>query len=188
MKALQRTRERCGLSQRNLATIAGVSYKTIQLIESGKHDPQLSTLTKLSSALGYPHQEIDRCIESLFEHPVDSLFIISEHIAREDEASWKTWLFNFVDAFRATKAVALIDAPPSKKLSPRMSALMASTVEALCVELSVNPPLWCDAIPPLDEPWFVAEIENLVPMALVESSVYFRKRNIFVLENFLERK
>jgi hypothetical protein len=39
----------------------------------------------------------------------------------------------------------------------------------------------------LDSPWFVAGIENLKASALVESPVRFRKRNIFVLANFLER-
>jgi hypothetical protein len=42
-------------------------------------------------------------------------------------------------------------------------------------------------VPGLEEPWFVTGIENLKAMAIVESPVFFRRRLIFVLENFLSR-
>ena len=39
----------------------------------------------------------------------------------------------------------------------------------------------------LDKPWFVSGFENLKSTALIESPLNFRKRNIFVLGNFLTR-
>ncbi len=179
MKLLQQARQRHHLSQRRLAEMAAVSYKTIQLVESGKHDTQVSTLKRITTALGYPPYIVEQRLNQLFQLPTDSIAMISE---------WKVGLFNCVDAFRRTKDIALIAAPPSDDVSIKIKALLASTVEALCAELDAKTPWWCSAIPALDEPWFVAEVENLIPLALVESPVYFRQRNIFVLANFLERR
>ena len=50
--------------------------------------------------------------------------------------------------------------------------------------------LWvlaCAGVGALATPWFVAGVENLKALALVESPTHFRKRNIFVLGNFLSR-
>lgn len=71
--------------------------------------------------------------------------------------------------------------------NPRFDALLASTVECLCDELHLKTPEWIMDVPALKEPWFVAGVENLKAMAIVESPVYFRRRLIFVLENFLDR-
>ncbi len=62
-----------------------------------------------------------------------------------------------------------------------------STVETVCAEVSLPSPGWCCGVEALDSPWFVAGIENLKASALIESPVRFRKRNIFVLANFLDR-
>ena len=45
-------RETLGLSMRDLAALAGVSYPTISRIENGHEDPRWDTLTKLAAALG----------------------------------------------------------------------------------------------------------------------------------------
>lgn len=193
MKELKKARQGKGVSQRRLAALAHLSYKTLQLLETGGHDPRLSTLGRLAAALGYPPALMEDTIETLFSIPPDAVAVISEQIAcKRGENSWKTWLFNFVDAFRSApdpqKAQVLIQEPPTGKTPPGIKALLASTVETLCLERGLAAPPWTEGIPPLDGPWFVSEVENLKPMALVESPVYFRRRNIFVLENFLERR
>lgn len=188
MKGFKDVRERAGLSQRRLAALARVSYKTVQLFESGRHDPQLSTIEAIARALGHPVASVTRRIEALLKQPVDSIAAISERLALETGVSWKIVLFDFVDAFRRTPARHYIDAPPADMLAPRLRALLASTVDALCEEQHCVPPWWCDGVPCLPEPWFVAELESLKAIAVAESPVHFRKRNIFVLGNFLERR
>lgn len=187
MKSLKSSRERSGLSQRKLAALARISYKTVQLLESGRHDPKISTLKNIARALGYPPRTVNHRIESLWKSPNDSVEMVSERILTEGDASWKIWLFNFVDAFRSTQDRSLINRPPAPETPARIKALLASTVETLCAKFQIPTPDWCRSVPRLEEPWFVAEIENLKPLALVESPVHFRKRNIFVLNNFLER-
>ena len=176
------------LSQRALAKLASVSFRSIQLIESGEHDPKISTLESVARALGYPPGTVERSLDAIFKQPPDSISMISERIAAEGERSWKIWLFNFVDAFRREKSFAYVDVPPRQTLSPRLQALIASVGETLCEELKIKTPSWCSAIAPLRDPWFLSGVENLKAISMAESPIHFRKRNIFVLGNFLSRR
>ncbi|OGS05313.1 MAG: hypothetical protein A3G41_03545 [Elusimicrobia bacterium RIFCSPLOWO2_12_FULL_59_9] len=185
---LKERRESKGISQRRLASAAGISYKTLQLLESGKHDPRLSTLAKVAGALGLPRPGIEQAIENYLEAAgEDSLRKISLEILKGGEASWKDWLFDFVDAFRRNPNAGLASLPPPPESKPRIHSLLASTVESLCWEQKIPVPGWCACVPALSKPWFVAGIESLKASALVESPAQFRKRNIFVLGNFLRR-
>ena len=188
MKQLVILRREKGLSQRRLALLAGLSYKTIQLIEAGEQDVKISSLSAIAKAYGYPSTRIDGQIENLFTTPPDSVRIISEEIHRSKKDSWKIYLFNFVDAFRRSKNMAYVMSAPVEDLTLPLKALLTSTVETLCQELHLNIPWWCSGMPPLKSPWFVSGIENLKASALMESPIHFRKRNIFVLNNFLERR
>lgn len=170
MASIRALRERRGFSQRELAKRAGVAFRTIQLLEWGKHDARLSTVAKIDRALGQ---------EAINEKSPRSL--------KGTEEGWKPALFDFVDAFRREPGPKLISEPLSPKLPARLQALWASVVESLCAEQGVEIPLWCGGVGPLREPWFVSGVENLKASALVESSAWFRKRNIFVLGNFLDR-
>lgn len=188
MNVFARTRHGRTLSQRGLSQLSGLSFRTVQLLESGRHDPKLSTLTSVANALGYPEGIIEDALERIFSQPPDAVCMIAARIATGGDDAWKVWLFNFVDAFRSAKDRAYIDTPPASGISTRLLALIASTVETLCDELALEPPSWCRAVCPLKDPWFVSGVENLKAMALVESPIHFRKRNIFVLENFLSRR
>lgn len=93
---------------------------------------------------------------------------------------------NFVDDFRRHKNLrAVIE--PFELSDVRMDALLASTTEALCDELSLVPPAWLAEIPACDDPWFVGDLQRLKAISIVESPLRFRMRKIFVLENFLSR-
>lgn len=188
MKTLDKMRRKLGVSQRQMAVLASLSFRTIQLLESGKHDPKISTIKGVAKALGYPPELVDKCLDVIFGLPVDSISIISEQILLEGEESWKIWLFNFVDAFRREKDCAYVESPPSRELPPKLNALISSTVETLCDELKIKIPSWCAAVLPLKIPWFVSGVESLKAISIVESPIHFRKRNIFVLENFLSRR
>lgn len=176
------------ISQRRLASLAGISYKSLQLIEAGGHDARLSTLESIARSMGYPPNIIARELATLFTQPVASIAMTAARICKEGKDSWRIHLFNFVDAFRCERDEAYIASPPPDDTPPKVAALVASTVESLCAEMELAAPWWCDGIPPLAEPWFVADVENLKASALVESPAHFRKRNIFVLANFLERR
>ena len=99
---------------------------------------------------------------------------------------WCIHLMNFVDDFRRHKDLQAAQ-EPFELNDARMDALLSSTTEALCDELSLLPPAWLAAIPACDEPWFVGDLQRLKAISIVESPLRFRMRKIFVLENFLSR-
>lgn len=49
---LKKRRELLGLVQPQLSEIAGISTRTIQLIEAGKANPSIHTLLQITEALG----------------------------------------------------------------------------------------------------------------------------------------
>jgi transcriptional regulator with XRE-family HTH domain len=187
MKAVEVVRRERGLSQRELAVRASISFRGIQLLEQPGHNWRVSSAEQIAEALGLPRRGVEATVEHFLLTPVDAIRDISLRMVLDGFASWKTHLFDFVDAFRSTRNVVLVQECPVTELDPRLRALCASVTEALCHETGMPPPAWCAGIPALRSPWFVAGIENLKAMALVESPAWFRARGIFVLGNFLER-
>ncbi|MBI4411364.1 MAG: helix-turn-helix transcriptional regulator [Deltaproteobacteria bacterium] len=167
-----------------MARRAGVSYKALQLIEAGA-DTRLSTLAKIAGALGYSAKNFREHMAGFFESPPEAVTLFTRKLTPKED--WRTPFFNFVDSFRRSGDPTLVAQPPHSRLPVRLKALIASTVETLCDERGMGYPFWCAGIQPLAQPWFPSGIENLKATALVESPVHFRKRNIFVLKNFLER-
>jgi y4mF family transcriptional regulator len=49
---IRQRRELLGLLQPQLAVLSGISTRTIQLVEQGKGNPSLDTLTRLADPLG----------------------------------------------------------------------------------------------------------------------------------------
>jgi transcriptional regulator with XRE-family HTH domain len=187
MKAVRTARLRRGVSQRDLARRSGLSFRGLQLIETPGHDPRVSSLDKVSSALGLPNGGIPALLDGFLLEDGRSFRSASVRILADGFESWTIHLFDSVDAFRREPDLGLVRTGPVDELHPKLRALIASTVESVCAELSLPSPGWCRGVEALDSPWFVAGIENLKASALVESPVRFRKRNIFVLANFLER-
>lgn len=181
-------REDRNISQRRLANLAGVSFRTLQLAESGEQNLTIFTLEKILKALGYPPHILETQLHRIFKSPPESVCNISEKILEDGKNSWKIHLFNFVDAFCMAKNKEFyLELSPAPELPLKLKALLASVVEFLCMKFELQIPSWCRSISSLSEPWFLAETENLKATALLESPAVFRKRNLFVLENFLER-
>jgi len=186
MNAVMEARKRRHFSQRKLAARAKVSFRGLQLLEQDGHQWRSGTVARVAEALNLPGEGVDLVVEHFLRIAPDSITAATIRMVLDGFDSWKTHLFNFVDAFRAAPSNDLL-APPVAELETRLQALCASTVEALCAEQGLRVPDWCGGVPLLKQPWFVAGIENLKPTALVESPAWFRVRNIFVLGNFLER-
>jgi len=105
---------------------------------------------------------------------------------KSDPKHWRIYLMDFVDDFRYHRDPRTV-AEPFALAGDRMDALLASTAEALCDELGIDAPEWLSRVPPCSEPYFVSGFENLKAISIVESPLRFRRRKIFVLENFLSR-
>jgi hypothetical protein len=115
----------------------------------------------------------------------DSIQAVSKLVNKD--GLWKIHFFNFLDAFRRTRNLKLVFLPPVAETEPRFKSLLASMVCESCAEMGLAIPDWANQTYFLDEPWFVAGMESLKAMAIVESPLYFRRNNIFVLDNFMSR-
>ena len=187
MKTLSHLRSLTGVSQRQLAIRARVAYKSIQLIEAGGHDVCLSTLENVATGFGYSRGCLTTHVEGFFSAPPEALVHLSRLMIKVRGDGWMLPFFNFVDAFQKKKDMNLVSDPPDKGLRDSYAALLASTVECLCHQAGCVVPGWTIGVSKLKVPWFVSGIDNLKASALVESPVWYRQRNIFVLANFLER-
>jgi transcriptional regulator with XRE-family HTH domain len=174
--AVKRAAREYGLLK--LSKKTGLARSYLYKVIEGESSPTLEAFDKILRALGFKVE--------LYRLPmVDSIQDVSEKVAQYGD--WQIHFFNFVDAFRRTKNPKLIAEQPVNTLGEKERAILASIVFELCLELGVGVPRWASSQRPLKEPWFVAGVENLKAMALVESPVSFRRNNIFVLGNFLAR-
>jgi transcriptional regulator with XRE-family HTH domain len=187
MRSLRIARESRRLSQRFVAKKAGLSFRGYQLLESDGHDPRLSSLDRAAGAIGLPPGAVRHLVGRLLLLDPDSAAATGLRILLEGDETWTVHIFDFVDAFRRSPSEKLVVEPPPPGLPERVGALLASTVEALCAEAGLALPHWVRAVPPLAVPWFPSGVENLKAMALVEAPVEFRRRQVFVLGNFLAR-
>jgi hypothetical protein len=100
--------------------------------------------------------------------------------------NWRIPFMEFVDDFRRTRDPALIEQAFTLD-HEEIDSLLASTIEYLCDELGVDIPDWVWEVPSCSEPWFISGCENLKAISIAESPAFFRRRKIFVLDNFLSR-
>jgi hypothetical protein len=100
--------------------------------------------------------------------------------------NWVIPLMDFVDDMRRSRNPELIQTPFPLG-DERLDSILASTIEYLCCEIGIDIPDWVWCVPGCSHLWFVSGIENLKAIAIAESPAFFRRRKIFVLENFLSR-
>ena len=100
--------------------------------------------------------------------------------------NWRIPFMEFVDDFRRLKDPGLIE-EAFEFNNDIFDPLLASTIEYLCDESGIEAPTWVWEVPQCKDPWFVSGVENLKAIAIAESPAFFRRRKIFVLNNFLSR-
>jgi len=116
-----------------------------------------------------------------------STIAASYKVLRDGFESWKIHFMDLIDEFQRTLDPQLILLAPPVELSREQRALLASIVLQLCMNENISPPAWSMKKNFLSKPWFVSEMQSLKAMAIKESPIAFRRNNIFVLNNFLER-
>ena len=187
MELIRTVRRQRQLSQRALADRAGLSFRGIQLLESAGHDARMSSLERIVHALGLPRTGIRHAVSGALLEPPDSLYCASLRILEDGEQSWCRHLMDCVDEVRRSGSLAALATPPAAELPEPLHALAAGVAEMLAAQCGTDAPPWTGGIGRLDHPWFVSGYESLKASALVESPVFFRSRNVYVLANFLER-
>jgi len=177
--------KRTQASERHLAQSATLSRGAIrQLLRPSSGNLTMSSIHQLAEVFGRGVEVLVGSTEILTDY---STVATACKIERDGFDSWKIHLFDLVDEFRRTVDGRLVILPPTSSLDKRMTALMASTVRALCEEVGFSTPRWAMLRYFLPKPWFVSEMESLKASAILESPLPFRTNNIFVQSNFLAR-
>ncbi len=183
--AFHKIRTKQGLSEQALCKKAHVSRMTLRNLEKGEKNVTLKTISQISSALGFeinilavPNQE---CLSEY------SAYAVAKKAQQDGIHSWKTHFMDFVDEFRNTLDYRLLLLPPPQDLSLRLKELLSAIVLQLCKKQEIDPPTWALKKRGMKKPWFVSNMESLKALAIIESPICFRERNIFVHSNFLER-
>lgn len=110
-------------------------------------------------------------------------------MSRPAKANITDWVsfFDAVDEIRRTKIFTSLKKIAAKSRRTKEKSIINATARFLSKELKLEYPWWAQTPLFLKTPYFVSGIENLKATALLESDVEFRKNNIFVLANFLNR-
>jgi len=185
MTLLKKLRKSQRLSERELSQQLDISRETLRHVERDFGASNLSTIQRVASA--FSHQVLLEIVPTTPCLSDCSTVAISMHIVNDGFDSWKIHLMNFVDEFRRSSDMRLVLLPPVQNLDRRLTALLAATVSALCFELELVAPEWAATEYFLSKPWFVSGIESLKASSIQESPYFFRRNNIFVLDNFLKR-
>ncbi len=101
-------------------------------------------------------------------------------------------LADFLDEFKRVdlkeKARLIEKFPFPEVTEPKYCAYTAAMVEELCFRNGMPIPDWVfDRQFSLSEPFFVGGLESIKAFLIAESPLPFRRRNIFVSANVLER-
>jgi hypothetical protein len=176
--------KRKGLSEYDLARLTKISRLTIRALLRGHVGSRLSSWIDAATALEHKILLVSEAESTSTDFSVQGVCF---QVQMDGESSWKIHFMNFVDEFRRSMDTRLIALPPPSNLSDRLKALMASIVCELCRENAIQAPRWAERTFTLSKPWFVSESEALKPMMIVESPLAFRRNQIFVGTNFLDR-
>jgi len=181
---LKSIRQTSGLSEREFCHNSGVSRVTLRNIEGGRENVTVKSLAETADTVG---RELEVLLSAKECQVEDSTLSAAFKVQKDGFESWKVHYMEMVDAYRSTLDPKLLIMPPPSSLELKAKALMASIVLDLCHQTHIDPPAWATKRYLLPQPWFVAGVESLKAMVLVESPVFYKQNNIFVLENFLRR-
>jgi transcriptional regulator with XRE-family HTH domain len=176
--------KRLGLSERAAAERAGISRLTWRSVAKGNSSVSLISVQAAAQALGLqvqllltPQEIQEDC----------SSYAVGAHCLRDGANSWKIHYMNLIDEFRRTLDARLLLLPPPRALPQELKGMLAAIVLTLCQEAEIQAPFWACKRYDLPKPWFVSETESLKATALLESPLAFRRNQIFVTGNFMER-
>ncbi len=167
---------------------AGISRITWRSVTCGSKVVKVDSLLAVANALELDVTILGNSRATSANFAADCSTIgVSYLVLRDGNSSWKIHYMNLVDEFRRTLDPRLILLPPPAELSVDLKAMLAGIVQSLCDELAIDSPPWSLRRYDLEKPWFVSETESLKASAILESPLAFRRNQIFVGSNFLQR-
>jgi transcriptional regulator with XRE-family HTH domain len=176
---LRRARRVAGLTQSQLAELAGTSQSAIAAYESGAREPTLPVLNRMIRASGH--------LLSVTVAPDPRLFRLTDLAnqirATDNEQRRMRLVFEFLrGADEDGQPVRLlVAAEPAPTGDRRFDALLAAIAEDLCVHAEIAPPSWVhDSDRYLDGFWWVSNLPSARARALVHTPASYRRRGVML--------
>lgn len=177
---LRSTRTSHGLSQRALATAAGVRQPGVAAVESGAEDATVTRLEHLLAELGSRLSVLPTRLRPVWAAGED----VRQALSRADErTAWREVIQLNDDlraADRATR-VALAVAPPGRTGDARFDALVAAVTDCALADGRLPRPAWLDEPAwSLTEPWDVEQVPALRDAAREATPPSIRRHGVYL--------
>ncbi len=178
-RLLREARVAAGLTQTQLADLAGTSQPVVAAYESGSREPTVPMLNRMIAASG-------NTLVLRFEPDSDRYRIsdLAVDIRRErDESRRLRLVFEFVRSANddGHPLRTLVCTVPRSTGDQRFDAMLAAVAEHLCVQSGVPTPKWTlDPQRFLDRAWWVSSLPSARRRALVHSPASFRRRGVMI--------
>lgn len=176
---LRRARRAAGLTQGQLAELAGTSQSAIAAYEAGAREPTLPVLDRMVRASGH--------VLGVTVEPDPQLFRLAD-LATEIRATDDDWrrmrlVFEFLRSAEEDghPLRLLAGAEPEPTGDRRFDALLAAIAEDLCVHAGITPPTWVqDEGRFLDGFWWVSDLPSARAQAVVHAPASYRRRGVML--------
>ena len=186
---LKHSRAQAGLSQHQLATLAGVSNAEVARIETYRVQPSIPVLGRLLDVIGQGVKLSGEYIDNRISAREAAKSIKKELSANNDQRAFLNWLI-LLDDLKAVTAVRLLELvcdPAPSTGSSVYDALVAGLVEYVCHQKGLQSPDWIGEPWRSTEEWYFSGIPELYQTEREESPPPFAKRGIYLLERSLSR-
>ena len=183
---IREQRTQLGLSTRDLARLAGVSYPTISRIEKGHEEPRWHTLEKIFEVLGHTLTFTANTQQQTRLADLSDAWI--EDARHTHHPDW-TRLRGLADQLKLRPALiaqAIMPQPPRSQ-SEVMDALLAGMAEKLADDAGITRPSWTRKRPPLPEPWSIATRSSKRAELEAATPVQFLHRKLLIPETTIWR-
>jgi transcriptional regulator with XRE-family HTH domain len=191
-KLLRDSRRAAGITQQELADLAGTAQPAIAAYESGTRTPNLETLRRLLGACDHDFELVARPRTRRGSASLAELAqTISEDLACGDERDALRLLFGFADDFRGSSRpgrLALLTDEPRSTGDARFDAALAGTAEFFASEGTLTAPSWVDGPKRFVEPWwFVVSRVAFHAYTLANTPACFARHGVFIAREVFDR-
>lgn len=176
---LRQARRAAGLTQGQLAELAGTSQSAVAAYETGVREPTLPVLERMIRSSGHVlgvTVEPDPRLYRLADLAVDIR-------ATGDESRRLRLVFEFLRSAEEDghSLRLLVAVEPGSTGEARFDALLGAIAEDLCVHAGIAPPGWVhDDDRFLDGFWWVSDLPSARARALVHSPASYRRRGVML--------
>jgi transcriptional regulator with XRE-family HTH domain len=191
-RLLSDARRAAGITQKELALIAGTTQPAIATYESGRRLPSIATLRRLLDACEHDlaleaHPRIRRGASALSALAP----AIEDDLRAGRERDALRLLFGFADDFRGSSRAGrheLLREEPACTGDPRFDAALAGISEHFAREATLAPPAWANGAERFVEPWwFVASSPALEAYVFAHTPAVFARHGVFVAREVFDR-